>query len=121
MIHKAIYHLLKTVEADTYPGAVPQEVNLPYVNHYKSSITAVHSKDGDSSIRTGRYLVQIVTESKEGCRTLADSCRTALNGQTGVINTVTVDFIDYIDEQDFWSEEAQAFYITQNYYVRYRA
>lgn len=105
---EAIYSLLQSVEADTYPGVAPPRVDTPYIVFRQISKVPEHTKDSHSLADHYRWQVSIFSDSYDEAEQLAASCRTALEAYKGKLEGVDIDDIILDDEGYFFEEDNNA-------------
>jgi len=117
MIHEAIYSLLKSVDADCYPGAIEQEVKPPFIAHRQMAMTPNPSKDGKSKHDWIFYQVGYWAEKKKDVETLAASGRTKLDEYSGTIGSLVIVKIRITDQKTDFDEASNLYAVIQNYKI----
>jgi hypothetical protein len=114
MLHETIYDVLKTIEADTYPGMVEQRTQLPFINHFEVSRNALAVQNGAASINLIRYQVSIFAATKASALTIAASVLSALDRKpTG--NILAINF----ESQEYdYEVEIPAHHVWQEYLIK---
>jgi len=113
MIDETIYNILKTVNANTYPGAIEQEINPPFISHRQLSMEPYPTKDGASTVDILDYQVGSFAETKAEVMTMAAAIRAALDeySATGIKIRIS-------DQKDSYDEESQLYVVIQNFRIR---
>lgn len=125
-VGKAIYYLLSTngtlsaaLGTKIYPDTAPQRTAFPYIVFQEIATVPSDAKDGASKLDTVRVQVDIYDDNYDDVETYAAAARTALDRQTGTINTVTVDSIKFdAEESGGYSEDMNVWWRSQDYLVR---
>jgi len=113
-MHQAIYTLLSVLEADTYPGNIPQGVNPPFIN-FKTSVTEPsNTKSGASEIDFITLVVDIYHTSLNSALSLAGSVRSTLDYYT----STTITSIVFENQSDDFSFDSEFSMIRQQYRIR---
>ena len=113
MISEKMYDILKTVNANCYPGAVEQEINPPFISHRQLNNDPNPTKDGASGLDVVMWQVGYFAETKNEVETLSESGRTALDEYSDSIYKIRFD-----GENGTFDEESNLHAQIQNYKIR---
>lgn len=117
MLADAIYSLLNPVNANTYPGVIEQEVEPPFIVHSLSRTIPYPSKSGASTMDVCIYKVASYAVDPKAAQTQANSIRVILDEYTGVKNSVDIDNIRFVDEENGFDLPVNLFYVLQTYKI----
>lgn len=117
---KAIYEIIKAVEADCYPSVAPNDATEPYVVYTIISNVPEDTKQGISELDIIRVQIDIYADEYEDAHTLAASVRSAMDRRKGTIRGNIIDNIIFDGESDMKESEAELYRVTQDYFVRLR-
>ena len=109
MVGKVIYSLLSGLaNGQVYPDIAPQSIEPDFITYRKISVAPTDTKDGDP-LDTERWQIDVVSKTNEERVILSDSVRTALVGQSGVIEGLKIDSIRFAGEQDLYDQNSTFF------------
>lgn len=117
MLIEALYSLLSTVNAKTYPGVTEQEVVAPFIVHAVAKTVPHPSKDGESTMDEIYYKIASYDSTQTAAQTQADAIRVKIDEYTGVLNSVDIDKIRYIDEENGYDQQTGLFFTLQTYRI----
>jgi len=117
MLIEAIYSLLSPVNANTYPGVTEQEVNPPFIVHAVARTIPHNSKDGTSSMDIVIYKIASYDTTQQTAQSQADAIRVILDNYTGVKNSVDIDRIRFIDEENGYDSQTDFYFTLQTYRI----
>lgn len=117
MLIEAIYSLLSSLNANTYPGVAEEEVTPPFIVHAISKTIPYGSKDGKSSMDQVIYKIASYDKTQTLAQTQANSIRNILDFYTGVKNSVDIDKIRYVDEENGYDGETDLYFTIQTYRI----
>jgi len=117
MLIDAIYSLLSAVNANTYPGVTEQEVDPPFIVHALAKTIPHPSKDGASTMDISIYKVASYAVTQTAAQTQANSVRTALDEYTGTLNSVYIDNIRFLDEENGYDQDQDLYFTLQTYKI----
>lgn len=117
MLIDALYSLLSTVCADTYPGVTEQEVDPPFIVHALVRTVPHASKDGESSTDYKVIKVASYDDTQTKAYTLASAVRVKLDEYSGVLNSVDITKIRFTDEEDGYDQTTDLYYVLQTYRI----
>lgn len=120
ILGKALYEILKAVEADVYPSAAPNGVTEPYIVYSIISVVPEDAKGAFDDMDIVRVQVDILADEYEDVQTLAGQVRTAMNRRRGTIRGNIIDTIYYDGESDLSDLEAELYRVSQDYIIRLR-
>jgi len=89
-----------TAASRIHPKVLPQGVTLPAITYQRLSTPRVNSHDGPSGLAFPRFQINTWAETYAAAKTLADEIRAALDGTTGVWDSVVVQRCELEDEGD---------------------
>jgi hypothetical protein len=117
MLIDAIYSLLSTVNANTYPGVADQEVKVPFIVHAVAKTIPHPSKDGESTMDIAIYKIASYHDTQRGAQIQADSIRSLLDEYSGVQSSVYIDNIRFLDEENGYDAETDFYFTLQTYKI----
>jgi hypothetical protein len=117
MLSDAIYTLLLSVNTNTFPGVAEQEVDVPFIVHTTSRVIPHPSKDGESSMDIVIYKIASYDATQRAAQSQADSIRAVLDNYSGVVSSVDIDRIVFVDEQSGYDQQTDFFYTLQTYRI----
>lgn len=117
MLVDAIYSLLSPVNSNTYPGVTEQEVDPPFIVHSLARTIPYPSKDGASTMDVCIYKVASYAITQTAAQTQADAIRVVLDEYTGVKNSVDIDNIRFVDEENGYDQSTDLYYTLQTYRI----
>lgn len=117
MLIEAIYSLLSSVNTNTYPGVTEQEVDPPFVVHSVAKTIPHPSKDGESSMDVVVYKIASYDTTQTAAQTQADAVRAVLDDYTGVKNSVDIDRIRFVDEENGYDPQTDLYFTLQTYRI----
>lgn len=124
-IGKVIYYLLNnnatiasTTGSNIFPAVAAQDTALPYISYQQVSRTATKTKDRVDCMETYRIQIDIYGATLYATDALAVLVKSALNYQSGTIDSVKVDGISFEDENDFFDASPEIYRIQQDYMIR---
>lgn len=117
MLVEAIYSLLSQINANTYPGVTEQEVDPPFIVHAVSRTIPYPSKDGKSSMDIVIYKIASYDTTQTAAQTQADSIRTLIDEYSGVLNSVDIDKIRFVDEENGYDQQTDFYFTLQTYRI----
>jgi hypothetical protein len=117
MLLEAIYSLLSPINVNTYPGVTEQEVNAPFIVHALARTVPLPSKDGKSSMDMATYKIASYAETQTGAQTQADTIRTTLDEYSGVKNSVDINKIRFLDEENGYDQTQDLYFTLQTYRI----
>lgn len=96
------------------PAPLPLDAVYPAISYLKAS-------NAYSRI-TGRPRIQVDCWAKDWteCQTLAKAVETALDGYSGVVNSVNIEIIVPLNSQDFYDNETKLYHVPYDFKVIYR-
>ena len=115
MLVDALYTLLKTINANTYPGVAEQEVDPPFIVHSVARTIPHPSKDGKSSIDIVIYKIASYDVTQRDAQEQADAIRNYIDEYTGIVNLVDIDNIRFVDEESGYDAQTDLFFVLQTY------
>jgi hypothetical protein len=117
MLIDAIYTLLSTVNANTYPGVTEQEVDPPFIVHAVARTIPHPSKDGDSSIDIVIYKIASYDTTQRAAQIQADAIRVVIDEYSGFLNSVDIHKIRFVDEENGYDQQTDFYYTMQTYKI----
>ena len=117
MLLDAIYTLLSSVNVSTYPGVTEQEVDPPFIVHSVARTIPHPSKDGASSMDIVIYKIASYDTTQRAAQTQADAIRVRLDNYTGVLNSVDIDRIVFVDEETGYDQQTDFYFTLQTYRI----
>jgi len=118
MTGKVIYSLLSSLASGkVFPVIAPEETQPDFIVYRKISTVPTDDHDGQP-VNVERWQIDLVSKTYAGIITLSDSVKSAMNLQSGTIQTVKVDSIRFADEQDFFDGNPDFFRRSQDYMIR---
>ena len=127
MIGNAIYNLLSSdpdvsaiVGTKIYPVRIEQKTNLPAIAYRKSGKTGHDTKQAVSTLDKVRAEVTAVHTKYSSIQDLAEKIRKAIEGKTGTFGGVQIHTTYFIDDEDDYDEDAQAYLriITFEFFIK---
>ena len=122
---KAIYKLLKdsadvgAICADRiYPELAQQDVDTPFVVYTVTDTTPSGTKNATSKLDTSRVELYCVSDDYEQAMSLGIAVRDALDRQSGTINAVQVQSVDFDTSDVQFDPEQRVYVLEQTYDVR---
>jgi hypothetical protein len=122
---KAIYKLLKdsadvgAICADRiYPELAQQDVDTPFIVYTVIDTTPSGTKNATSKLDTARVELYCVSDDYEQSMDLGIACRTALDRQSGTVNGVEVQSIDFDTSDVQFDPDQRVYVLEQTYDVR---
>ena len=122
---KAIYKLLKdstevgAICADRiYPELAQQDVDTPFVVYTVTDTTPSATKNATSKLDTSRVELYCVSDDYEQAMSLGIAVRDALDRQSGTINAVQVQSVDFDTADVQYDPEQRVYVLEQTYDVR---
>ena len=117
MLTNAIYSLLSSVNANTYPGVTEQEVDPPFIVHSVARTIPHATKDGVSTMDVVIYKIASYATLQTGAQTQADAVRAAIDEYSGVISSTDIDNIRFVDEESGYDQGSDLYYVLQTYRI----
>jgi hypothetical protein len=117
MLIEAIYSLLSSVNTNTYPGVTEQEVDPPFIVHAIAKTIPYPSKDGESSMDAVIYKIASYDTTQTAAQTQADAIRVILDEYSGIKNSVDIDKIRFIDEENGYDQQTGFYFTLQTYRI----
>jgi hypothetical protein len=117
MLIEAIYSLLSSVNTNTYPGVAEQEVDPPFVVHAIAKTIPNPSKDGASTMDIVIYKIASYDITQTAAQTQANAIRVILDEYSGVKNSVDINKIRFLDEENGYDGEQDLFFTLQTYRI----
>ena len=122
---KAIYKLLKdsadvgAICADRiYPELAQQDVDTPFVVYTVTDTTPSGTKNATSKLDTSRVELYCVSDDYEQAMSLGIAVRDALDRQSGTINAVQVQSVDFDTSDVQFDPDQRVYVLEQTYDVR---
>lgn len=122
---KAIYKLLKdstevgAICADRiYPELAQQDVDTPFIVYTVTDTTPSGTKNATSKLDTSRVELYCVSDDYEQAMSLGIAVRDALDRQSGTINAVQVQSVDFDTADVQFDPEQRVYVLEQTYDVR---
>ena len=122
---KVFYFLLSTdagisalVGTNIYPDAAPQGTANPCIIYQDTTSAPTNTKDGSSTLDVFRFQLDCYAGSRKAAGELNEAIRTALDRQSGTIQSVEVDKIIYESESAFYDPESVSFRVMSDYRIR---
>lgn len=88
------------VDDRVYPNIIPQNEISPSLTYQQISGPRDHTMDGPSGLVDARYQINCFTPVYSETDTLAESVRLAMDGFSATVNTVQIDSIELLNEND---------------------
>lgn len=127
MVEKAVYALLSgaaglvaLVSARIYPVIVSQGEPLPAVIYLVVSKQSEHCMGLDSNLTRARVQVTAFASTQTSARSVADAIKSAMSRKRGTYGGVSVDDVLFDNETSFYSPDALAYQINQDFTIFYR-
>jgi hypothetical protein len=117
MLINALYSLLSSVEAHTYPVVADQEVTPPFIVHFIRSCEPFPTKDGASTKDLYTIIIGCYDDTPDDAQTLADSVRTAIDEYSGLVSSVYIEKIRFVNSEAGYEETDDMFYVFQTYRI----
>ena len=117
MLVDAIYSLLKTVNANTYPGVTEQEVDPPFIVHSVAKTIPYPTKDGASSKDEVVYKIASYDTTQRAAQVQADAIRVKIDEYSGVLNSVDIEVIRFVDEENGYDQQTDLYFTLQTYKI----
>jgi hypothetical protein len=117
MLIDAVYSLLVTVNVNTYPCVTEQEVDPPFIVHTFAKTNPYPSKDGVSYLDTKILKVASYDITQRAAQTQADAIRVRLDEYSGILNSVEITKIRFIDEETGYEQDQDLYFTLQTYKI----
>lgn len=117
MLIDAIYSLISSVNSSTYPGVTEQEVDPPFIVHAVARTIPHPSKSGDSTMDIVIYKIASYDTTQRTTQSQADAIRVILDEYTGVLNSVHIDRIRFVDEENGYDQATDFYFTLQTYRI----
>ena len=114
---------LSAIGSRFYPLVLPQNVIYPAGRYQRISTPRISSHGGPSRLAGPRYQIDwwsVDASGVSGFRTVSDvaeQCRKALDGFSGLMGTTRVGYVELIDERDFFEDDPLVFRVSQDFLV----
>lgn len=117
MLSDSLYSLLSTVNSNVYPGVAEQEIDPPFIVHAVRKKLPYPSKDGVSTKDIAIVAIASYAKTEKAAQTLADSVRTKIDEYSGLVESVNIENIRFLDEETGYNEEQALFQVLQSYKI----
>lgn len=122
----AIYNLLKDsagvgalIGNKIYPGIILPDIDFPAVSYSELEQQYDESKDGPIPTGNHNFDVDIYAKDYPNAQAIASAIKDTLDWYTGTVNTIQIERIRLLDQQDMpYIEEKELFQITQTFAIR---
>lgn len=102
-----------------FPVKADQDVDTPYMVYAKTSDPREHSHDGNSHLGKATFEIAVFSDTYKECKDVAAALQTALQGYTGLMGSVDVRNVIYVDETDGYDDDLDLFGVVTTYKIWY--
>ena len=103
------------VTARIYPLLMPQNYTTPAMTYQRISGPRLQHLDGPAGRAMPRIQFDIYADSYSGAKAIGDALRSALDGYTGLMDTVIVDKCTLETEFDGYTDDTETYRISMDF------
>lgn len=105
------------IVARFYPLRLPENPTYPAATYQRISGPRVHSQTGPSQLAYPRFQLDCYASTYLGAKAVAGALRVALDGYKGLMGTVAVGSVLFMDDRDFYDPATRIWRVSMDIIV----